>query len=168
MKMILDFNPDACSACGACAIACMDQNDIDIEAGVAPLRVVCQYDKTSETQRLGFLSIACMHCDDAPCIIACPTGCIQKDAETSLTVYNNNHCIGCHSCAMACPFGAPSFDQNGKMIKCTGCAERLHHHLEPACVRTCPTGALAMISEEELCAKHQKQSLAKIARLIQR
>ncbi len=44
---------------------------------------------------------------------ACPVGCIYKDAETGLTLYHTDNCIGCHSCAMACPYGAPTFRPTG-------------------------------------------------------
>jgi anaerobic dimethyl sulfoxide reductase subunit B (iron-sulfur subunit) len=137
----LELDIEKCSACGACAIACMDQNDIDVEAGVGALRRI--YD----VEQLGpaaYMSISCMHCDEAPCIASCPSGCIGKDPETDLTVYDHANCIGCHSCALACPYGAPSFDVDGRMIKCDGCLERLRNGYEPACVRTCPTGAIRL------------------------
>ena len=38
MKLRLLLEIEKCSACGACAVACMDQHDIDVEAGVCPLR----------------------------------------------------------------------------------------------------------------------------------
>ena len=38
MKRYLYFDSEKCSACGACALACMDQNDIDIPAGEQPFR----------------------------------------------------------------------------------------------------------------------------------
>ena len=50
-----------------------------------------------------YLSISCRHCADAPCVAGCPTGCLQKDLATGMTVYDRSKCIGCHSCAMACP-----------------------------------------------------------------
>ena len=81
-KIVFDFDPQKCSACGACAIACMDQNDVDVEAGMQPYRKVYEYE--SATERV-FISIACLHCPDAPCVTACPVGCIYKDAETGLT-----------------------------------------------------------------------------------
>ena len=31
MKRYIDLDLEKCSACGACAVACMDQNDIDIQ-----------------------------------------------------------------------------------------------------------------------------------------
>jgi len=96
---------------------------------------------------ISFYSVACMHCKNAPCIISCPSGCLYKDPETGLTLYDNTNCIGCHSCAMACPFGAPAFNKDGKMQKCDGCIERIRHGLIPACVRVCPTGALTLRTE---------------------
>ena len=83
-----------------------------------------------------------MHCVDAPCISACPVGCLSKDPETGFTVYDNTNCIGCKSCAMACPFGAPRYRKSdGKMVKCDGCNIRVKNGLEPACVKSCTNAA---------------------------
>ena len=158
MKMIFDLDMDRCCACGACAVACMDQNDIEITEE-HPLRKVFAMEGTNGH---AYISMACMHCEDAPCIVACPVGCLSKD-ERGLTVYDSTSCIGCHSCAMACPFGAPTYNRFGKMQKCDGCAERLSHGLEPACVRTCSLGALQVYTEEEYAKVHTERSLRKIA-----
>lgn len=158
MKMIFDLDMDKCCACGACAVACMDQNDIEITEE-HPLRKVFAMEGPKGH---AYISMACMHCEDAPCITACPVGCLSKD-ERGLTVYDSTNCIGCHSCAMACPFGAPTYNRFGKMQKCDGCAERLAHGLEPACVRTCSLGALKVYTEEEYARVHTKRSLHKIA-----
>lgn len=106
MKMKLVLDVDKCCACGACAVACMDQNDIDI-AHMTPFRRVADFELNGEYL---YTSVSCMHCDDAPCIQGCPVGVLRKDPVTNLTVYDNTNCIGCHSCAMACPVGAPSFN----------------------------------------------------------
>lgn len=158
MKMIFDLDMDRCCACGACAVACMDQNDIEITEE-HPLRKVFAMEGTNGH---AYISMACMHCEDAPCIVACPVGCLSKD-ERGLTVYDSTSCIGCHSCAMACPFGAPTYNRFGKMQKCDGCAERLSHGLEPACVRTCSLGALKVYTEEEYAKVHTERSLRKNA-----
>ena len=158
MKMIFDLDMDRCCACGACAVACMDQNDIEITEEPPLLKVFAM----EGTNGHAYISMACMHCEDAPCIVACPVGCLSKD-ERGLTVYDSTSCIGCHSCAMACPFGAPTYNRFGKMQKCDGCAERLSHGLEPACVRTCSLGALKVYTEEEYAKVHTERSLRKIA-----
>ncbi len=75
MKMIFDLDMDRCCACGACAVACMDQNDIEITEE-HPLRKVFAMEGTNGH---AYISVACMHCEDAPCIAACPVGCLSKD-----------------------------------------------------------------------------------------
>ena len=61
-----------------------------------------------------YLSAACMHCEDAPCIAACPAGCISKDPETGFTIYDNTNCIGCKSCESRCPFGVKIAERMAK------------------------------------------------------
>jgi len=138
----------------------MDQNDIDPGKGEAPLRIT---GGVEFGDKHAYMSVACFHCDDAPCIMACPSGCIYKDDETNFTVYDTTGCIGCHSCAMACPFGAPAFGADGKMRKCDGCITRVRCGLEPACSRNCPTGALRLLDEESFELAHNRRSLRKLA-----
>ena len=165
MSRYFELDIDRCCACGACAIACMDQNDVDIPAGERPFRTVFR----QEPERIGacasYYSVACMHCDNAPCVLACPVGCLYKDEATGLTLFDNTDCIGCHSCAMACPFGAPAFGADGKMRKCDGCVERLRAGEEPACVRVCPTGALSLARDGEIPPDHSLREIC--ARLAQ-
>lgn len=161
MAVILDLDMEKCVACGACAVACMDQNDIDVDYG--PLRSVFHLEELKKDGiRHTYISTACMHCDDAPCIKGCPAGCLSKDEETNLTIYDNTNCIGCHSCAMACPFGAPQFNQDNKMIKCDGCNERVKSGLKPACVKICPFFALKIYDEQEYSDAKLKKSLKAI------
>lgn len=166
MKLILDLDTHRCSACGACAVACMDQNDIDPRQS-APFRSsFCVETVGPDGDKRTYLSMACMHCADAPCIAACPSACLYKDADTGFTLFDNRNCIGCHSCAMACPFGAPSFNKDGKMVKCDGCADRVAHGLEPACMRVCGQHALSLVNEEEYKQSNLEHSLKRITDLI--
>lgn len=154
MKLIFNLDETLCSACGACAIACMDQNDIDVEHQEKPFRMVYQYEDSNQTEpkkALVSFSISCMHCIDAPCISACPKKVLYKDNESGLTLFDSENCIGCRACFRACPYDAPSYDANGKMEKCDGCIERVKAGLDPACVHTCPTGALTCSISED-CA----------------
>ncbi|MBQ4370470.1 MAG: 4Fe-4S dicluster domain-containing protein [Oscillospiraceae bacterium] len=150
MKYRIDLDVEKCASCGACAIACMDQNDYDVSCGFPPFRKVFENERiVGSSPVFEHYSIACMHCDDAACIPACPAGCIKKDPGTGFTVYDNTNCIGCRSCAMACPFGAPTFNSAGKMEKCDGCYVRVSLGMEPACVKICPTKALRLLTDEE-------------------
>lgn len=167
MRMIIDLDLELCVGCGACSVACMDQNDFQTGEGIKPYRVVSTLEEMKDNKlQLTSLSMACMHCADAPCIKGCPSGCISKDKETGFTIYDTTNCIGCHSCAMACPFGAPSFGTDGKMLKCDGCTERVKHGLLPACVKGCPFDALKLYTEEEYQKAKIKKSTHKVAMMI--
>jgi formate dehydrogenase beta subunit len=109
-----------------------------------------------------FTRQACMHCTDAGCVKVCPNGTLYHNEETGFVEYNRDTCTGCGYCIDACPFSVPRSDRNlltgiAKMDKCTACTSagynRLVEGMEPACVKTCPPGALkygdrdALISE---------------------
>ncbi len=164
MKLRLELDLSKCCACGACAVACMDQNDIDTDAGDRPYRTVFREESGKEPV---YYSIACMHCDGAPCVAACPAGCIFKDEETGLTLYDNTNCIGCHSCAMACPFGAPAFGADGKMRKCDGCVDRVRAGLAPACVKGCTFDALKLTDIEKETLPPERSLVYKCALLAE-
>ena len=138
-KKIFDIDPDRCVGCYACVVACMDQNDLIPDDPALIWRSVYSSVENGKTR---YSSIACLHCDDAPCVAACPTGAVFKDEKTCLVGSDKSKCIGCKNCAKSCPFGAPKFDRDGKMEKCTGCTIRVKNGLIPACVRVCPTKAI--------------------------
>ena len=89
MRLRLELDIEKCCACGACAIACMDQHDIDVEQGVTPLRHIYDVETLGKD---AYMSVSCMHCDDAPCVAGCPVGGMKKDPQTELTVYDNTNC----------------------------------------------------------------------------
>ncbi|WP_368876668.1 4Fe-4S dicluster domain-containing protein, partial [Proteus mirabilis] len=93
----------------------------------------------------------------------CPSGAMHK-REDGFVVVNEEVCIGCRYCHMACPYGAPQFDEvKGHMTKCDGCYERVAEGKKPICVGSCPLRALDMAPIEELRAKYG--DLAEIAPL---
>jgi anaerobic dimethyl sulfoxide reductase subunit B len=159
MKQIaFSFDVSRCSACMACVVACQDQNDCVDEPAYRQVTSFESGDVASA--KISSLSIACAHCGDSPCLMVCPTGAIFKQGESGIIDINRDLCVGCHSCQLACPFGAPKFLKDGKMAKCDLCYARVASGLQPACVRVCPTGALTSDSLEELSRqKTEKASL---------
>lgn len=143
MEKTIYFDLNLCIGCGACAVACMDQNDIYPEKGQPAYRRIYQVESGQyPNATIQYVSTACLHCEDSPCIMGCPTGAITKDNKTKAVIVNTDLCIGCHSCALACPFGVPRYDREEKMQKCNLCSERVEAGLQPACVKVCPLGAL--------------------------
>src|SRR6185437_7324184 len=113
---------DRCIECNACVTAC--KNEHEVPWGINRRRVVTLNDgKPGERS----ISMACMHCTDAPCAAVCPVNCFYTTAD-AVVLHSKDLCIGCGYCFYACPFGAPqypkvgNFGSRGKMDKCTFCA----------------------------------------------
>ena len=161
-KLGLAIDLDTCVGCQACVTACKGWNDQGYGAplsdqdpyGAQPsgtfLNRVHSYQITSPDAAPIIVNLprSCLHCEDAPCVTVCPTGASYKRVEDGIVLVNEDACIGCGLCAWACPYGAREMDQAaGVMKKCTLCVDRIYNEnlpeedREPACVRTCPTGA---------------------------
>jgi Fe-S-cluster-containing dehydrogenase component len=88
----------------------------------------------------------CRHCDEPPCAEACIVDAIVKDEDTGLVRFDWDECIECWSCIEACPFEAihqvPGAEE---AVRCDRCEDRE----APACVDSCPTGALVFTEFEE-------------------
>ena len=161
-KLGLVIDLDTCVGCHACVVACKGWNDAAYGAPLADvdpqgadntgtfLNRVHSYEVTPEAgpAQLVHFPKSCLHCEDAPCVTVCPTGASYKRVEDGIVLVNESSCIGCGLCAWACPYGAREMDPTAAVMKkCTLCVDRIYNETlpeedrEPACVRTCPTGA---------------------------
>jgi len=145
----------------ACVVACMDQNDLPAD-GLSFRQVTKMETGKYPSAQIHFVSLACFHCSDAPCMNVCPKGAIFRDVDDGVIHVDENLCIGCRACAMVCPFGAPRFYPGEKMRKCNFCVDRVTHGMEPACVHTCTTKALGFGPIEELGKKKAEKASVKI------
>ncbi len=156
-----------CIGCKACQVACSEWNDIRDEVGynhgmydnpielTADSWTVMRFDEyqNDETGRLEWLirKDGCMHCADPGCLKVCPQpGAIVQYAN-GIVDFQSEHCIGCGYCIAGCPFDVPRISKkDNKAYKCTLCVDRVAVGQEPACVKTCPTGAIRFGSKEDM------------------
>ena len=107
----------------------------------------------------------CNHCEDAPCMMACPTGAIYRESDDGPVLFNEERCIGCKMCIQACPFGVIAMRADGKgVLKCDLCIQRLRQGQRPACVAACPTGALEFTDESEAGRAKRRKSAERLVR----
>lgn len=136
------FDAEKCTGCAACQLACDDQRDILCALNQTPLRHMEQREKNGAIRDY---SVGCIHC--GKCMQVCPKKAITRN-EMGYVVLDEDRCMGCGACKTACPLGVISIHpETGKAMKCDGCWGRIQAGLLPACVHTCPTGALTLPEE---------------------
>jgi len=180
VNRFIGINPEKCIGCGTCLSACSDAHR---ERGL-------QAEPRLALTRTGEVSaaITCHHCEGAPCATVCPVNAITH--EDGYIRVNEQTCIGCRLCAIACPFGAihpsgtsiagvagtcdptPLYPralsplltqapgQYTCAVKCDMCA---FDPAGPRCVAACPTAALTLedpAAESELDEAKRQRELA--------
>ena len=168
-------DPGLCMDCKACIIACKVKNawapHDRLEAVAEPkdLNLLWVYPNGPVISLDGkvhqsFVGIACMHCEKAPCIEVCPYSAIYKEPEMKITLVDESRCVGCKACLWVCPFGAPSFTENGKLVLCDLCIDRLREGKKAACEATCQARAILVASPEEIAERQSKKAVERITR----
>jgi formate dehydrogenase iron-sulfur subunit len=93
----------------------------------------------------------CLHCADPGCLKACPAPGAIVQYSNGIVDFHEENCIGCGYCIAGCPFNIPRISkQDHKAYKCTLCSDRVAVGLEPACIKSCPTGALVWGTKEDM------------------
>ncbi len=129
-----------CRECQACTLACSLYHEGACGPAVARLLV------TKKMEPYTFDIRICRHCDDPPCLAACPTDAMSLDAR-GVVVMDEETCTACGACAEACPYGAIFHHAPGdRYLKCDLCAGREEG---PLCAEICPVDALVFVPAEE-------------------
>jgi len=172
MTVAMLFDASKCTACRGCQVACKQWNDLPGEVTrntgsyqnpprlSADTWLVMEFHELENGDELkwGFLRRACMHCVHPACVSACPVGALHK-TDDGPVLYNEDRCIGCRYCMLACPFDVPTFTwkkglfEGAVIHKCTFCIDRVSAGLETACAKTCPARALLFGERDDLIAE---------------
>ena len=143
-----------CIGCKACEVACMEWNDLPFGETVFNnthqtmpetrwnywnLILFNEHEKDDGSLMWLMRKNQCMHCAD----------------------FQQANCIGCGYCITGCPFDIPKMNpKTNRVFKCTLCSDRVSEGLEPACIKSCPTGCLHFGTKEDmldLAGKRAKQ-----------
>ncbi|MFC1827775.1 4Fe-4S dicluster domain-containing protein [Thermodesulfobacteriota bacterium] len=170
------FNITRCKGYMDCVEACVQENNLDRQSKTQYIRIFemdsGQLDPTSgdgkyfhevPVEDKFYMGVQCFHCENAPCIKACPTKATWQEPD-GIVVVDYDWCIGCRYCMAACPYWGRRFNWGdpvvpkeeintkqhylgnrmrwkGVMEKCTFCVQRTRQGKMPACVDACPTGS---------------------------
>jgi Fe-S-cluster-containing hydrogenase component 2 len=138
--------PSQCSGCRMCELVCSFTHHRIFNSFLSRIKVT-----TIESDLIDY-PITCRQCYNPPCQKACPTNALDRDNLLGVIQINEELCIGCGECVLACPFGAISIPQAEKFpISCDLCGGK------PQCVEYCPMKVLTFISDENLARDKRKK-----------
>ena len=153
---VLVVDPLKCTGCKLCELACSFEK-------TGKFNLVDSRIKLNFFPKvLRFVPTVCMQCREAYCIQVCPTGALGRDRETGVVNLDENRCIGCKQCIVACPWGSVKLDHAGeKVIKCDNCEG------DPACVKVCTPGALQFLDADEVVLSKQVETAEKYKKIAE-
>jgi anaerobic carbon-monoxide dehydrogenase iron sulfur subunit len=153
--------PRKCLACRTCELACAvahaESNDL-VEALLDGARPRVYIEAAGDMA----VPLQCRHCEDSPCVQVCPTAALAHPVADGPVLADPSKCIGCEFCVQVCPFGVIRVAEGRAVIKCDLCAERLERGLPPACVASCPVGALAWEEIKQDAARRRAQTAMRL------
>ena len=138
-EKVLVIDQEKCTGCRLCELVCSVFHTGASNPSRSRIRVI-KWESTGT-----YLPMTCQSCEKPFCVEVCPAKACHRDAESGIVVIDKEKCIGCKTCIIACPFGAPSFDKVEHVtIKCDQC------NGDPQCVRFCDVGAIKYVDVSEV------------------
>ena len=142
----LVFDLERCIGCQACTVACKVENGTEHGSWI---RVEMQQGQNLDTAsgkfpevNLTYQPVACMHCQQPPCVDACPVGAIYKRND-GVVILDSSLCNGCEACLSACPYGVILWNEKDRVAsKCHLCSHRIDQGLLPFCATCCEGQAI--------------------------
>ena len=165
-----------CIGCKACEVACVEWNDLpfsqttfdntyqtmpDTRWNYWNLILFNEHEREDGSLQWLMRKHQCMHCAEPGCLEACPADGAIVQYSNGVVDFQQQNCIGCGYCITGCPFNIPKFNSVTKRVyKCSLCTDRVSEGLEPACIKSCPTGCLHFGTKDDmkdLAEKRAKQ-----------
>jgi len=172
-----------CTACRGCQVACKQWHGLPAEKTVnrgshqnpADLSFVTyklvRFEEVVVKKKLKwvFFQDQCRHCLEPPCEMTAddPTAIFRDSANGAVLYTANTKKLDAQAVIDSCPYNIPRAAKDGTLAKCDMCIDRVENGLLPACVKTCPTGAMNFGSRKEMLALAKKRaSKVKGAKLL--
>jgi len=152
MLKVLYVDYERCNGCEICALHCSFVKTGTFNPSRSRIHIISWEEKGL------FIPSVCLHCEEPPCIPACPEGAISKDNENGKVSLDDDKCIGHLTCIPACPYGAITTEpSDNKVLICDLCDG------DPVCAKVCPVGIIRFVDTEEIGPAKWQQHTKKLA-----
>jgi len=142
---VLAVDQGKCTGCRQCEMVCSVYHTGTNDPSRSRIKVL-------KWDNIGFyLPTTCQNCEKPFCVEVCPTKACHKDLDNQRVVIDRDKCIGCKTCIIACPFGAPTFDPVDRVtIKCDFCDGT------PQCALFCEVNAIRYVEADTINATKKR------------
>jgi len=153
-KLIV-IDHEKCTGCRQCEMVCSVFHTGASNPSRSRIKVV-------KWEHVGcYLPMTCQSCEKPFCVEVCPTKACHMDEENQRVTIDKDKCIGCKTCIIACPFGAPLYDTTEKVsIKCDYCDGN------PQCVVFCTVKAVDYIEADRINLAKKREVSLKLADML--
>jgi carbon-monoxide dehydrogenase iron sulfur subunit len=145
VKKRIVIQEEYCIGCRLCEVYCITQHSASKNILKAYRGEYPRPASGIVFEERGYMSFAlqCRHCEEPPCVEACPTGALYLDEGNACVLHKRDTCVGCWMCIMVCPLGVIKPDCENSVVasKCDLCVEAEY----PACVAHCPNEAIKLV-----------------------
>ena len=133
MQKSLHIDPDKCTGCLQCELACSHVNEGVFNPAKSRIKVFNFHDQGR------MVPYTCTQCDEAWCMRACPVDAITLDSRDRRQGGLRRSAWAARSAPLPAPSAPSITTPTGKVIKCDLCEG------DPACATACPTDAITYI-----------------------
>jgi len=155
MEKILFIDPEKCTGCKVCELVCSLYHENEINPMKSRIHVMSWEEEGID------VPMVCQQCETPMCEVVCPAKATYRDPLTGAMLINEEVCIGCRMCIIACPFGGPSINPDTrKTVKCDLCEG------EPKCVKFCVTKALQYMPVSKAVLLKKRAAAEKLGELV--
>jgi formate dehydrogenase iron-sulfur subunit len=163
-----------CTACRGCQIACKQWNQLpgtqtkntgsyenppDLSFDTYKVVRYAEGANGDGKAHWYFFSEQCRHCLSPGCMGAVEKDEIVQDEKTGAVLFTpKTKDLDFKAALDGCPYDIPRQDPKSKlMAKCTMCFDRITNNMIPACVKSCPTGAMTFGDRDSILASAKKR-----------
>ena len=184
-KWIMVIDLAKCDGCKHCTVACNKMHNTPSDREWIK---VFQMKDAAHTAPY-WMPKPCFQCDNPPCTKVCPVDATFK-RQDGIVLIDNERCIGCRFCMAACPYSTRFFNWGqpdnstealkheyspetgfprkvGTVEKCDFCPDMAAQGLLPACVTSCPMGAIYYGDQNEDAVTNSKSETERLSKLIE-
>lgn len=163
-----------CTACRGCQIACKQWNGLPGTTTKNVGSYENPQDLSFETYKVVrfsegkngdgkpywyFFTEQCRHCMSPGCMAEVEKDEIVQDEKTGAVIFTpKTKDLNFKATLEGCPYNIPRQNPKDKVLaKCTMCFDRITNNMIPACVKSCPTGAMTFGERDKILADCKKR-----------